>query len=239
MDAEKVAVIAELAGNLQHARSLRQAAAESGDATISRLRLRSWQATRLARTYADLLQSERFGAAAEFFLSDLYGPKDFSARDADIVRLVPLMARTLPLSALQTISRALELDALSENLDAKVAAELCHLGVLTIDGANYAAAYRSAGERPLRERQIALIEEIGRALERLTRKPLVRGALRAMRKPAQLAGMATLQEFLERGFNAFQMMGNADEFLQTVCGRETQLLVDLFSGEPSPQLVGM
>ncbi len=36
--------------------------------------LRQWQADRLGRTHRDLLESKRYGPAAQFFLTDLYGP---------------------------------------------------------------------------------------------------------------------------------------------------------------------
>jgi hypothetical protein len=59
-------------------------------------RLKEWQAARLARTYADLLASRATDPAAEFFLSDLYGPKDFRSRDEELARVVPIMVRVLP-----------------------------------------------------------------------------------------------------------------------------------------------
>jgi len=229
-DIDKGSVVAQLVANLQQARTMRQCHSASADDAAARMRLREWQAERLARTYDDLLGSDRFGAAAAFFLSDLYGPKDFSARDADITRLLPLMTKTLPLAGLETVSRAVELDALSESLDAQMTTELQRQGVLSIDSATYAAAYRAVGDRPGRERQITLIGDGGYALDRLTRRPLIRGVLRLMREPAHLGGLSAIQEFLERGFNAFHKMGSAEEFLETIRTRETQLLQDLFAG---------
>jgi hypothetical protein len=79
--------------------------------------LKQWQADRLARTYADLLASERYAPAAEFFLSDLYGPKDFRSRDEELARVVPVMVRVLPARALLTLLEAVKMDTLSESLD--------------------------------------------------------------------------------------------------------------------------
>ena len=140
------------------------------------------------------------------------------------------MTKTLPLSGLQTVSRAVELDALSERFDAEMATELLRLGVRNIDAAAYAAAYCKVGDRPGRERQIALIDDAGHALDRLTRRTLIRGMLRLMREPAHLAGLGAIQEFVERGFNAFRKMGSAEDFLEIIRTRETQLLQDLFAG---------
>src|SRR5258705_12707633 len=54
-------------------------------------RLRAWQNERFARTYADLAAQPRYKAAVHFFLTELYGDKDMSARDADLERVLPLM----------------------------------------------------------------------------------------------------------------------------------------------------
>src|SRR6476659_9315324 len=57
--------------------------------------LRQWQAKRLGESFKDFLANPRMRPAAEFFLSDLYGDRDFSARDRDAARVLPLMARLL------------------------------------------------------------------------------------------------------------------------------------------------
>ena len=63
--------------------------------------LRAWQAARLERAFADVLADPRMRPAARFFLSDLYGDKDFSARDRDAAKILPAMARLLPASLLE------------------------------------------------------------------------------------------------------------------------------------------
>src|SRR5512134_4045998 len=77
-------------------RALREEARADPVLAQDRLLVRAWQADRLARTYADLLANPRYAAAAAFFLSDLYGPKDFSARDEAVGRIIPTMTRMLP-----------------------------------------------------------------------------------------------------------------------------------------------
>ena len=210
---EKQQSAAALRQHLQVAKSLRQKANSEPAAAHDRLRLREWQAGRLARTHAELLASARFGDAAQFFLSDLYGPKDFSSRDEEVERILPLLIKMLPGSALRTVALAVELDAISELLDSAMVGVLCRRGVIDrIDEDAYAAAYRAVGCQPERLRQIVLIREIGEALDRLARKPLLNGMLKLMRGPAHLAGLGDLQAFLERGFNAFRGMGRPPSF---------------------------
>ena len=57
---------------------------------------------------------------------------------------------------------------------------------------------------------------------------------RMMRSPAKLAGLADLQDFLERGYAAFREMKGADEFLAAVSARETKILNALFSSSAKP-----
>lgn len=205
-----------------------------GDASVTPARLRElkrWQSERLARDYADIAAIPRYRAATSFFLEDLYGPKDFSRRDAEMVRIVPTMARILPASAVDTAALAIELEALSEELDHRTAAQLAPGPIVE---ATYAEAYRKGSTRGERERQIELIVSVGRRLESLVSAPLVFRTLRLMRQPAKLAGLEDLQEFLEHGFAAFRDMDGAEEFLALIEGREMALLNRLFSGAPRP-----
>lgn len=226
--------------HLKTAKSLRLRINIEPAAARDRMRLREWQAGRLARTHADLLNSTRFGQSAQFFLSDLYGPKDFSSRDEEVERILPLLIKMLPGSALRTIALAVELDALTEQLDAAMVAELYRAGLIErIDEDAYGAAYRTVGCRPERQRQIVLIRETGQALDRLSRKPLLHGMLKLMRAPAHLAGLGDLHEFLERGFNAFRGMGSATEFLDSIESKEQRLLANLFADAPRPFATGV
>jgi hypothetical protein len=198
--------------------------------------LRRWQAQRLARTYADLAASERYGPATAFFLSDLYGDRDFTERDVSLERAYPLMVKVLPDAALLPVAQALELHALSAELDRALCAALLQgpgaKGGVT--DASYAAAYRSCANRAPRQRQIELVRAVGERLDRVVGKPLVQRALRLARKPAQAGGFGQLQDFLERGFAAFKHMGGAGDFLAIIEQRETRILERLFAGAANP-----
>ncbi len=221
--------------HLQTAKAFRQQAREVPAAARKRMLLREWQAARLARTYADLLASDHFGQAAQFFLTDLYGPKDFSSRDDEIERILPLLLSLLPLSALQTIALAIEVDALTEQLDAAMVDDLGRTGAINcIDEDTYAAAYRRVGRRADRERQIVLIRNTGDALEKLAQKSLLTALLKLMRGPAHLAGLGDLHAFLENGFDAFRRMGNASDFLDCIESRERKLFENMFSAVAKP-----
>ncbi|MBP5997370.1 MAG: hypothetical protein KA535_05415 [Azonexus sp.] len=233
---DRAACSAALADFLAEARDLRLAAAADAQHGGRRQRLREWQAARLARTHADLLASPRYGRAATFFLSDLYGPKDFSERDAEVERILPLMTTMLPVSGLRTLLLAVEVDALSERFDAAMVSQLgAQLDDAPLSDAAYAAAYRAVGDRAGRATQLRLIGETGEALEALARKSFVRGALKMMQGPAHLAGLGELHAFLERGFEAFRSMRDASEFLETIIEREREITAAIFAGRDLPE----
>jgi hypothetical protein len=224
---------ASLVAELEHARRLHASRLADPSLAAALERLSLWQARRLRRTYADLESQDRYAAAIDFFETDLYGGADFAQRDTDLARVVSVMARMLPAAVIATIDEAMELNTLSQELDRALLARLPRGdGWPTV--AEYCEAYRQEGERAARERQIRIIGDIGGALDRFVRKPLIHAALVMMRQPARLAGLSTLHEFLERGFAAFQRMNGAAAFLATIDARETALLNAIFDGATAP-----
>lgn len=194
-------------------------------------RLQKWQSKRLMRSHADLHANPRYRLAVEFFFNELYGGGDAKRRDSDMMRVQTAMERLLPREGLEALCLAIQLETLSQELDAATARALPELPI-TVD--RYAAAYRAAGREPDRRRQIELTSQVGAYLDGVVRKPIVRGLVRLARKPAHAAGFGQLQEFLERGLVAFEAMNGAGEFLQTVRARELRTSDRLFAGVPDP-----
>jgi len=196
--------------------------------------LRQWQADRLGRTHQDLLSSERYGPAARFFLTDLYGPGDSARRDADVMRVMPTAERLLPESGHKVLAQAIELDALSEELDYLMVVALRRIGGINpITAEHYAIAYLAVGEQARREQQITLVSELGMTLDRLARKPLLGATLKLVSGPAHLAGLGELFSFVERGYQVCHQMGRTSDFLETIATRETAIMTALFNGDHS------
>ncbi len=219
-----------LLAELDRSAALRARFAEDASFGERRALLRGWQAARLARTHQDLLESPRFHDAAQFFLIDLYGPRDLSRHIEDVRRVLPVMTKVLPDSGLETVLHAMQLNVLSESLDGAMVEAL---GERTeIADAAYGAAYRKVGRAEERKRQIDLIALLGEALDRLTHQRFIGMALKMMRKPAELAGLGELQAFLERGYSAFgAMRGGAGEFVAIVVARERAISEALLAGD--------
>ncbi|MEO8565296.1 MAG: hypothetical protein ABI541_02850 [Betaproteobacteria bacterium] len=222
----------DLIRELERAQHLHQARQASPRLAAALDRVAAWQSRRLNATYADLVRDPRYAEAIRFFQSDLYGPGDYSRRDADLARVVPILARVLPEGVIAIIAKAIELSALSHELDRTLVAKLGEDSPLSV--ASYCAAYRACDNRNERERQIALIVEVGAALDRYVDMPLLRSALAAMRRPARIAGVGALQEFLERGLLSFRGMNGAREFLAVIEARETAVMRAILAGDDAP-----
>jgi len=199
--------------------------------------LKSFQQRRFSHTYADLLASARYGAAARYFLDELYGPRDFSTRDAQFARVAPVITRVFPDEVAETIAILAELHALSETLDTATALHVPDGRITPLD---YIQAWQRVDRAHDRERQIDLTLRIAAQLDRITRMPMLRNALRLMRGPARAGGLSELQRSLEAGFDVFRAMKGAQEFIALIGSRERSLATALFAagrggsaGDPS------
>jgi hypothetical protein len=198
--------------------------------------VRRWQARRLEDSFAGFLDDPRSAPAAHFFLNDVYGEHDFSRRDADIAKVLPMMQRLLPGALLQTVADGIELGALTHAFDLRLAEGLERLAPTRkrLDATLYARVYREVGLPRLRAHQIDLIGDVGRGLAGALRMPGVSALLKLSRGPAKAAGLGELQGFLERGFAAFAALGDARIFLERIDRNEREVARRLFAGHPDP-----
>lgn len=199
--------------------------------------MRCWQSRRLAHTHADLLRSPRYQPAAKFFLEELYGDRDFRQREHDLAYIAPMMIRILPAGVLHTTALALELNALSYELDAAMTRTLIvdfHFQE-ALDEATYIAAYRRCARYDLRRHQVDLVEQLGQDLEKIVHKHFIHTALKLAKTPARLAGVGELHRFLDAGFHAFRHMGaDAETFVATITRRERTIMEQISAGHPHP-----
>jgi hypothetical protein len=194
------------------------------------------QSRRFAGSYADLMQSGPYAAAARFFLQELYSDRDFTQRDAQFARIAGAVDTLFPADPAEVAAALARLHALTERLDHAVARLWREVGSEGIDAeTRYVIAVRRAGQRAEREMQLVDVLEVGRRMAALTRKRGLRTLLRMMRTPALAAGLGALQHFLEAGFDTFAAMGGtpqgAEGFLAVIGERESAFLGALFDAE--------
>ncbi len=221
---------ADLAGHLQALEAERQRRAALPGLLAKVTALKAYQQRRFSHTYADLLSGPRYGSAARYFLDELYGPNDFTRRDAQFARAAPAIARVFPDEVAATVAILAELNALSEALDTAMGLQL-EEG--RISARAYIAAWQRVDRVADRQRQIELTLGIAGHLDRITRLPMLRHALRLMRGPARAAGLSELHRSLETGFDVFRAMKGAQEFVALIGARERELAAAIFGADSS------
>lgn len=193
--------------------------------------IKRFQAQRFQATYPDLLQSPRYQTAARFFLHELYSDKDYAERDQQFARIANTISKLFPQVVVNTAAALAEVHALTERLDdAMATAHLCLQPSKpeSCDAASYIACWREVADPAARHQQLQVVLALGESLDNLTRKPGLRMLLKMMRGPASAAGLGSLQKFLEAGFDAFQNMRGAKEFLELIALREREWIKRLF-----------
>jgi hypothetical protein len=196
--------------------------------------LQDWQRKRLARSYHDLISQERYQAAGEFFLAELYGGLHFRERDQEMERVLPVMLRMLRDDMILVLAEAFELQSLSLDFDMDMTVALQQSGWDQLNASRYGEIYRACGRPADRERQIELIRHLGLALNELVHHRLVLWLIRTLRGPARAAGFGLLQSFLEQGLRAFQIMGDGTEFVETIWRSEREVMQRLFAADEDP-----
>ena len=191
--------------------------------------LRSWQCSRLLFSYDELYQQKQYRSAMDFFADELYGPNDFTERDEDIKKVLPLMEKVLSKETLTTFELALKLNTLSYQLDFELVRQLG--GVTDISSEQYAQAYLSCNNLEQRILQLELIDMLAKNLAGIANKTSIMLVLKLSRKPAKLAGLGELQTILERGADAFRKIKKIDDFIKPILYGETVIMQSLFSGK--------
>ena len=134
--------------------------------------------------------------------------------------------------AMNAMDDALSLNALSFDLDMAMAQYLqSHFPGEPINRNNYALAYRNVGRIEDRKHQIDIISHLGDQLADVIKIRGIGMLISLSRRPAKLAGLLALHEFLERGFDAFKAIGDVQSFIDPVLVREKAIMQLLLSDD--------
>lgn len=194
------------------------------------------RASLVMQMYDDLAQQGRYRKAVFFLANDLLGDNNLAERGGELKRAKSAMVKMMPDALLGTLARSVEFTAVTLEIE-YVLAKYLDGGIdrdTVVSDDEYISSVRSVITQSLFEEQSGLIIEIGNQLKSVVRKPFVSTALKMCRKPAQLMGLADLQDFLERGFDAFQSMRGAEEFLRIFKQRESELLDKIYHSAGQP-----
>ncbi len=202
----------------------------------STLVLADWQAQRLKQTHQDLYHHPGYHTGLEFLLTDLYAPAHMTRRDDNIDRIFPKMVKWLPDNLLDTFAGLVELNLLTQRLDLDLTEQLASdsMSLPPLTSQAYCEAVRKSQQQEARERQIALVAEVGHQLDRYVRNRTLGWLLSVSRGPAEMADLTDLHGFLHRGYTAFRGMDNVQSLIDRLVARERKVLSNILASHSSP-----
>ncbi|RRR75747.1 MAG: hypothetical protein EI684_04080 [Candidatus Viridilinea halotolerans] len=193
-----------------------------------RLALQSFQSKRLSRDYSDLAEIPQYQPVGDFFFNEMYGPHDFSERDAAARRLHQL-TQVLPGVGMRDVNEVLELLELTKNLDDALAQRMLDEQTdLDFDEPTYEYCYRQLDNYDERLHQIKLVDNSIYNVFRLSRSHLLGIALHSSQIFARLLGLEAAHTFLVKGYDAVTGVHDIDQFAETVYKREIVRLKRIF-----------
>ncbi len=194
-----------------------------------KLALQQFQSERLRRDHADLAAEPQYQAIGEFFFNEMYGPRDFTARD-DQARRLHQFVHIIPGLTIRDVEPALQLLELSNRLDEIVVQHLIDLGApIDFDEKLYDLAYHLANNYADRMAQLELVRSALYNVFRTSGKPLTRLAIDRTEHIAQVVGMSDIHRFLKSGYHAIQSVRDIYRFVETVYVREKDRLDRIYA----------
>lgn len=228
--------IQDVLDNVKHSEEAKHQQVESAGLSPQMARLREFQCNRIGQTYRDFVAQPQYAPVMDFFLSDLYGARDFTQRDHDATRAHNFLKKFVPAEMLKLATDAIELTEASNALDKTL------LDVLirelkfgeTLTDSMYAEAYRRCNNYSEREYQIKLLVNVMRDAAKASQMLVASPALRMAKGPMYAAGWVELFDFLDRGRAAFSKVKKPDEFLKAIEERETKIMERIKQGQKKP-----
>jgi hypothetical protein len=189
-----------------------------------KLALQQFQSNRLRRDHADLAAEPQYQAIGEFFFNEMYGPRDYTARD-DQARRLRQFVHVVPGLTIRDVEPALQLLDISHRLDESVVEQLILLQApIDFSEELYDRAYRLADNYDERVDQLELVRTALYNVFRTANKPLIRLAIERTEQLAQVVGMAEIHRFLWQGYESIQSVRDIYRFVETVYVREKDRL---------------
>lgn len=194
-----------------------------------KLALQQFQSDRLRRDHADLAAEAQYAAIGEFFFNEMYGPRDYTARD-DQARRLRQFVHVVPGLTIRDVEPALQMLDISNQLDELVVDRMIELGVaIPFDEEAYELAYLRSDNYADRVAQLDLMRTALYNVYRTANKPLIKLAIDRTEQLAHVVGMAEIHRFLKHGYHAIQPVRDIYRFVETVYVREKDRLNRIYA----------
>lgn len=228
-------IASKLSEELTRYRGLRQHDEAQVEFREKLYRLQKWQAERMKKTHEQLLDDEKYRDATLFFLEDIYGGIDLSDLANEAERAMNKALKILPEKVMATSAHALELNALSAELDELLALALFYeMEKEEFSMEDYTQAFRMSAAKELRDRQTLLARELAVGLDKYVRSRVIYATFKMVRRPAHKAGIGNLYNFMGKGFEVMRPMGSASLVVHAILEKEEEAIERIYQGEASP-----
>jgi hypothetical protein len=183
---------------------VRQTAAGHAGVEASLCAVRRSNHAVLRERFAALIGQPGMAAAGHFFFEQLYPVQWPAWRDRQCLKTFPRMCRVMPLSACEVLLKAVELDWLTHEIDARAA-----------QGGQGGDCARSQAPRvhEMRNQQRDAVVNLGRGLAAVARLPMMTLLLRWAGPVARRQGLGELHAFFTAGLAAFLAMPDPHKVL--------------------------
>jgi len=183
--------------------------------------LQAFQSERMSRTYADLKQNPEYHRIGKFFFDEIYGPMDFTIRDASIRKLHKALEGRIDGNILSAVDMVFDLQELSEELDDRLVERMNIRGYGPELNANqYETIYRDLDNFDQRMTQVEMATDAVAEFHRFSKKWIVGISLKTARSASRVMGLGRIMDFIYEGYSAFHSINDIQSFTDTIRSRE-------------------
>ncbi len=184
------------------------------------------QRIRIQRTHQTLFEQPKNQMMANYFLTQLYGGKEFKLLALQLARILPKAQKLESLikeSVLQTGSMAIQAAVLAIELDLHLAQWLV-ANDLPANEKNIMVAYSAINESTQRRNQVNDLREVCYRTDKYLNSFFLQKAFQLAKSTVYHLNYQLLYDFVEAGFTAMQPLDSVRSFIDPFCVRELMII---------------
>lgn len=191
--------------------------------------LQKFQVDRLNADYECLKSNPDWDLLFDYFVNDIYCPKEYTEDQDHIKRITALLKKSLGKKVFSKLIKILEIHTLSIELDHKLVTILIEMGVgnkITLADYNY--AYRLCDNYNERKKQLELIVECCHNLHQVASHWYIGLLLKSVRVMAGILGGTPLLDSLEKGYTILHNVKDIHFFTDQIYDHELARLNNIY-----------
>lgn len=201
--------------------------------------VQDWIKQRLEHSHQALFNQPENQLMGQYFLKRLYGGPDFDALAKQIERLLKFAHKVeslIPANAIKTGTKSVSLAVLATQLDEQVAQQLLadYPADTPLTDEIMRQTFLKLEQHEARYEQLALLDELGVALDKYMRSTMMYAAFKMCKNVAHKHQFDGMYEFIQEGFAAMKPMKSAAAFIKIFTDKEREIIEKVHTGHPHP-----